>query len=152
MGAFVDRGEVKVIRDKGWADHEEVTIQKLDTTDHDAIRAEVVELTVDLEAALGDDEDAPLRPLTKRQHKMARVPVILRGIKEWTFTANGGKPSETNPPLAINRQTVGALKRRYSEYIYDQVNEFNQDWTEEERAAFFRAMRQGVQGGRAVSD
>jgi len=133
MGAFVDRSDTKVVQDKGWETWEEATIGKLDTAAYDRIRAEVMRI--------GQEAGG----LTKAQHTAARIPAVLEGLRSWTFTENGKAPSPDNEPLEITRETVGALKRRVSEFLYDQINEFNADWSEEERAEFFRRTEGGVQ-------
>jgi len=147
MGAFVDRDDVLVVRDEGWEGWEQATIQRLDTADYDAIRAEVNRIGSEKQ----EDDSGKVTLLTKRQHTLAQIPAILRGVRSWTFTANGKKPSESNPPMEITRETVGALTRRYSQFLYDKVNDFNADWTQEERDRFFRAMREGIQGRGVVS-
>ena len=150
MGAFVDRNDVNVVQDEGWETWEEATIGKLDTAAYDRIRAEVMRITGDRVV----DKDGKVVPITKAQHTAARAPVVYEGLMAsglpWTFTANNKPPSENNEPVPITRETVGALKRRVSEFLYNEVNEFNEDWTDEERAEFFRRTESGVSGRGAV--
>lgn len=151
MGAFVDRDDVKVVQDKDWKPWEKATIGKLDSAAHDRIRAEVFIVT----GASQRDEEGRLIPMTKTQHTFARVPVayegLLAGGSNWTFTKNGKPPSESNPSMPITRETVGMLTRRRCKFLYEETEEFNADWTDEERAAFFRSTGRSVQGGQSVS-
>jgi len=139
MGAFVDRNETLTIRDEPWEDWEEVVIGYSSTGEKDVMRDGIYK-TIGLEGGL-----------TETEMSLARGPVILAHARSWTFTKNGKRPSPDNPPMTVDRWTIGELEPAYSEFIYAKIGEFTARKSGEAQAAFFRATGRSLSGEQRVS-
>ena len=114
-------GSTKTIKDTHWLDHETVEIRKWNTRQRDELNAEIIKVA----GVAGE--------VTEVTIKAAQIPVILAGVKAWTFTKDDTPEGEKVP---VNAHWAGQLDPAYTDFIVSEVWELNKGRTAEEQAAF----------------
>lgn len=123
MSRFVNTQQVKVIRKENWESWETVTVQRWTVRAKDAMNAELIKIA----GTAGDIPEVVIQAAT--------VPVLVAGIKTWTFTQTGGEDGALAP---VNRHWIGKLDPDDGDFIASEIYAFNGGATEEERQQFFR--------------
>lgn len=134
MSRFVTNQQTKVIRKESWAEDETVTIRRWTVGAKDKMNAEVIRAA----GLAGEIPEVVVQAIA--------VPVLIAGIKEWTFCDDNGNP------VPVNRHWLSKLDFEDGDFIASEIYAFNGGATEEERQQFFRGTEgSDVAGGEAAA-
>lgn len=125
MSRFVETPETKDIEAPWWDEGEFVTIRRYTGAGRDRLSKETIRVS-----ATEDDEG-------RVEVSAEKIPVLLAGIKSWTFEDDNGKV------MPVNRKWVGKLDGDDIDFIAAEIRELNKGRTEEEQATF----REGADSG-----
>lgn len=117
-------GNTKTIKDTTWLEHEEVVVRKWDTRRRDELNAEIIKVA----GVAGE--------VTEITIKAAQIPVILAGVKSWTFTKDDAPDGEKVP---VNAHWAGQLDPDYTDFIVSEIWELNRGRSAEEQESFREA-------------
>lgn len=119
MSRFVTEPEIKDICAPWWdQDTESVTIRRYSGAARDRLNKETIRVS-----ATEDDEG-------RVEVSAEKIPIMLAGIKSWTFEDDNGKL------MPVNRKWCGKLDPDDIDYIVAKIRELNKGRTAEEQATF----------------
>lgn len=111
----------KTIKDATWLDHESVEIRKWNTRQRDELNAEIIKVA----GVAGE--------VTEVTIKAAQIPVVIAGVKSWTFTKDDTPEGDRVP---VNSHWVGLLDPDYADFIVSEIWGLNRGRTAEEQESF----------------
>ena len=117
MPAFA-AGE-KDIRADWWEEGETATIRKWSISHRDKLFQQIMSIT-----GIAGEE------ITQAQIEAAQVPILVAGLKDWTFV------DESDKPVPCTRQAIERLSPDYADYIASEIWDFNRGRTAKEQDSF----------------
>ena len=121
MSRFVTENDVREIRASWWDEGESVTIRRYTIAQRDAMHAEILKIA------------GRVGGLTEIEVKAAQVPILLAGIRSWTFKELDEADAKTAP---VNRHWIGQMSGEDADFIADAIRKLNPGRTAEEQEKF----------------
>ena len=121
MSRFITENDVHEIQAPWWDEGESVTIRRYTVAQRDVMHTEILRIA----GKVGE--------LTEVEVKAAQVPVLLAGIKSWTFKKSNDDDAGVAP---VNRHWIGKMSGDDADFVAGAIRDFNLGRTAEEQEKF----------------